>query len=209
MIRFRDKILEEYSIDPETAVITNSKGEIQNTSIHKDGYAYFKSMAIHKIQVHTHYGYKKCLVIHHLDHNKMNNSLSNLLYLTQSGHMKIHNESISPETKKKLSESLKGRTFSEETKKKMSDAKKGEKSAWYGKHHSEEIKEKISNSHKGKHHTEESKRKISESRRGKFGGEKHPMYGKRYKWVNNGFVNKQIPLDDEIPEGFVRGRLKK
>lgn len=35
------------------------------------------------------------------------------------------------------------------------------------------------------------------------------MYGKRYKWVNNGFVNKQIPLDDEILNGFVRGRLKK
>lgn len=33
MIRFRDKIFEEYFIDPETAIITNSKkkGEVQET----------------------------------------------------------------------------------------------------------------------------------------------------------------------------------
>lgn len=30
MIRYRDTILENFFIDPETAVITNSKGEIQN-----------------------------------------------------------------------------------------------------------------------------------------------------------------------------------
>ena len=90
MIKFRDKTLEEYSIDPETAVITNSKGEVQETSIRKDGRTYFKGMRIHVIQVHTHLGYKKGLVIHHLDENKMNNSLSNLVYLTKNEHNMIH-----------------------------------------------------------------------------------------------------------------------
>ena len=58
MIHYRDTILENYFIDPETAIITNSKGEIQKTTINKDGRPYFKCMAIHKIQVHTYIGYK-------------------------------------------------------------------------------------------------------------------------------------------------------
>ena len=60
----------------------------------------------------------------------------------------------------------------------------------------------------GKHHSEETKQKMSESQKGKRIGEKHPMYGKKYKWINNGFENRYISLDDDIPEGFVRGRLK-
>lgn len=180
MIKFRNRILENYSIDPVTAVITNDKGEVQKTYI-KDGYAYFKGMAIHKIQAHTHYYYKKWLHIHHSDHNKLNNSLSNLVYLTRSEHRKIHAENMSNEAKKNLSEALKGHKVSEETKQKISEAKKGMKLS------------------------EETKRKMSESRK----GEKNPMYEKKYKWINNGVEEKRIPLDEEIPEGFIRGRLKK
>ncbi|WMU08104.1 putative intron-associated endonuclease 1 [Clostridium phage vB_CtyS-FA67] len=57
---------------------------------------------------------------------------------------------VSDETKKKLSESRKGRQFSEETKKKLSESKKGEKNPNYGKHLSEETKKKISGSKKGR-----------------------------------------------------------
>ena len=46
--------------------------------------------------------------------------------------------------------------LSEETKKKMSESQKG-------KHHSEEARKKMSESHKGKHITEEHKRKLLES----------------------------------------------
>ena len=162
MIRFRNRTLEEFSIDPVTAIITNSKGEIQKTKI-IDGRPYFKSMAIHVIQAHTHYGYKKGLVIHHLDKNKMNNSLSNLVYLTKSEHSKLHGNDMSEETKKKLSEShkgkispIKGKHLSEETKHKISEAQKG-------KTLSDETKRKLSEAAKGKHHSEETKRKISES----------------------------------------------
>ena len=109
MIKFRNRILENYSIDPITAVITNSKGEVQETKI-RDGRPYFKSMDIHKIQAHTYYGYKKDYDIHHLDENKMNNSLSNLVYLTKSEHAKIHAKNMSEETKQKLSKSHKGKT---------------------------------------------------------------------------------------------------
>ena len=210
MIKFRNKIFPEYFIDPETAIITNSKGEIQTTKI-RDLRPYFKGMAIHEIQAHTKYGYKKGLVVHHLDHNKINNSLSNLVYITQSEHTSIHNKVMSEATKRKISAANKGENhpmygkhLSEETKQKQSDSLKGHKV-------SEETKKKIGDAKKGntymlgKKLTEDAKRKISESHI----GEKNPMYGKKYKWINNGVEEKFIQLDEDIPSGFHRGRLKK
>ena len=182
MIRYKDTILENYSIDPVTAIITNDKGEVQKIKINKDGRPYFKGMFIHKIRAHTHYGWKQGLDIHHLDHNKMNNALSNLVYLTKSEHAKIHGKKSawcgkhhSEETKQKMSETRKWRTLSEEWKRKLSEAQKG-------KHHSQEIKRKMSEAAKGRN--------------------------KDTIWINNGIVNKRIQLDESIPEGFVRGRLK-
>ena len=134
MIRYKDIILEDYFIDPVTADITNSKGEIQKIKI-KDGRPIFKKHWIHQWQVHTNLGYKKDYDIHHLDENKMNNSLSNLVYLTHSEHMKIHNKgkTLSEEIKRKISEAKKN--MSEETKRKMSEAKKGKTSPNKGKHY--------------------------------------------------------------------------
>lgn len=139
MIKFRNKIFPEYFIDPVTAVITNSKGEVQETKI-IDGRPYFKSMAIHTIQVHTHLGYKKDYDIHHIDENKINNSLSNLVYLTKSEHAKIHGEKSvwrgkhhTEESKQKMSEAMKGKTFSEDHKRKLSKSHKGKTSSNKGK----------------------------------------------------------------------------
>lgn len=75
--------------------------------------------------------------------------------------------SHSEETRKKLSESHKGKNLSEETKRKLSESHKG-KSTWNkGKHFSEETRKKISGSLKGKHLSEETKQKLSEARKGK------------------------------------------
>ena len=80
---------------------------------------------------------------------------------------------LSEETKKKMSEAKKGKTFSKEHKKKMSEAHKG---LLKGKHWklSDETKRKISEARKGrsswikgKHHSEEVKRKMSEVHKGK------------------------------------------
>ena len=60
----------------------------------------------------------------------------------------------------------------EATRRKMSDSQKG-------KHRSEETKRKISETSKGKQLSEEHKRKLSESLKGKYCGEKSPMYGKQ------------------------------
>lgn len=72
----------------------------------------------------------------------------------------------SEETKRKLSESHKGKHLSEETRRKMSEARKGNKNM-LGKHYSEETKRKMSEANKGKHPSEETKRKISEALKGK------------------------------------------
>ena len=189
MIKYKDTIFPDFFIDPVTAIITNSKGEIQETCIHKDGRAYFKGHAVHQWQVHTNLGYKKDYDIHHIDENKMNNSLSNLVYLTHSEHSKIHNKigkKLSDETKQKLSEAKKN--MSEETKRKMSEASKGRR-------HSEETKRKISESLYGKHHSLETKKKLSES-----------LKGKHYKWITNGIESRHIAENIPIPDGFRKGR---
>lgn len=71
------------------------------------------------------------------------------------------------ETRKKMSISRRKRTLTKETRKKLSEALKGKKNGFYGKHHTKEAKEKIALGNRGKVGyysgktlTEEHKRKI-------------------------------------------------
>ena len=84
---------------------------------------------------------------------------------------------LSEESKKKISESLKGhpgymkgKKHKEESKKKISESHKGENNHMYGKKQSEEHKKKRSKSMKGKKHTEETKKKMSEANKGENNG---------------------------------------
>ena len=80
----------------------------------------------------------------------------------------------SSETRKKMSESRKGKHPSAETRLKLSKANKGTNNPQYGKHPSAETRRKISeatkgsnNPHYGKHHSLEARKKMSEARKGK------------------------------------------
>ena len=138
MIRYKDKTFEQYSICPATGDIFDAKtGVVQETYLHL-GRPEFKRMFVHCIIAHTFYGYKPGYDIHHLDENKFNNSLSNLVYLTSEEHRRLHKKGKpkSDETRAKLSASLKGKPAwnkgkprSEETRAKISASMKG-KPAW-------------------------------------------------------------------------------
>jgi len=84
----------------------------------------------------------------------------------------------SEESKKKISESNKGKTHSEETKKKMSESRKGEKNGFQGKKHSIETRQKISESGKDrivKPISDETRAKLSAAHSGKILSEQHKI----------------------------------
>lgn len=89
--------------------------------------------------------------------------------------------------KKKLSESLKGRRLTEDHKKNLSKAHSGKNNSFFGKYHTKESRRKMSLSHKGqssgmkdKHHTEDTKQRISLVKKGQLLGEKNSFYGKHH-----------------------------
>lgn len=90
---------------------------------------------------------------------------------------------ITPEQRLKISNTLKGQKLSLETRKKISASLKGEKCYWFGKTSPTKGRiappdelERRSAAHKGKHPSEETKKKISEALK----GEKSAWYGKKH-----------------------------
>ena len=101
-----------------------------------------------------------------------------LIFLTKAEHVKLHNKArtFSDETRRKISESMKGHTVTDETRRKMSEARKGENNPNFGKHRSEETRRKMTESLKGRTFTEEWRIKISEANKGRtstFKGRTH------------------------------------
>ena len=76
----------------DDGTIFDSKFKILKTWINKNGYEMFGSCPVHKIVKYTIDGYRdgKIWHIHHLDGNKLNNHISNLVYIHWSDHSKIH-----------------------------------------------------------------------------------------------------------------------
>lgn len=100
-----------------------------------------------------------------------NRPASELIFLTRSEHNKIHklNSHLAEETKKKISESHKGKIASNETRNKMSESHKGKKPA-LGHKCSDETKKILSEKSKGENN-------------GMY-GKTSPLKGKRWKLVN-------------------------
>ena len=98
--------------------------------------------------------------VHHIDGNRRNNVVSNLVVLTPSEHQKLHNL-FYPKTiaaRKVIADShrgkpspMKGRKLSEESKKKLSIAHKGKPSPRKGSTHKQESIDKMSKAFKNKH----------------------------------------------------------
>lgn len=80
------------------------------------------------------------------------------------------NKGLTKETDKRVAKYSK--PHSNETKKKISNSLRGKNHPLYGKHHSKNHKQKISNSLKGKHHSEKTKEKLSIMNKGKRLSEK-------------------------------------
>ena len=196
MIRIRNEVFNDYFIDPETAIITDKNGIVQETTI-KDGRRYWKGAPVYKIQMHTHKGYVPKMAIHHLDKNKLNDALSNLMYVSNKEHADFHSEELSQgyertdEIKQKISASVK-KIMTPEYRKEISEKTKAAMT--------EEVREKLrklrlgkSPWNKGKKHTEETREKIRKSCCGFF-------------WWTNGETN---VYSRECPDGFYRGRTIK
>lgn len=102
-------------------------------------------------------------VIHHIDGNKLNNSIDNLTLMSASEHNSQHQKGnnnsmygrkgklspnyqreFSKEHRKNISISHTGKKLSESHKKKISSRTRGKKNPMYGKTHTEEARKKIS-----------------------------------------------------------------
>ena len=72
---------------------------------------------------------------------------------------------------------------------------------------SDSAKKLISDANSGRILSIETRIKISKNH-ADFTGSKHPLYGVRYDWINNGVVNKRLNKGETLPAGFNYGRTK-
>lgn len=132
---------------------------IENTNLaYCDGYkfrkdkksGYWLCSTLHK-RLHV-YVYEKCngeipkgYQIHHIDHNKDNNDISNLMLLTRKEHNKIHYEEMTKEEKERRRKNLELNARP----KAVEWHKSKEGREWHLKHY-EQVKEKLYKKHKFK-----------------------------------------------------------
>lgn len=124
-----------------------------------------------------------------------------------SNFMKENNPMYNEEIRSKLSKSREGMKFSAKHRENLSKSHIGISNNWEGRRHTKESKMKQSESHRNVRHTEETKRKISEHSPDRK-GVNNPMYGFKACWINDGLVNKRIPVEDlnKYPSWY-KGRL--
>lgn len=106
------------------------------------------------------------------------------------------------ETKTKIRNSHIGLKHSEEARKKMSQ---NSAKYWLNKKMPEEARKKMSLAKKGKYLGSNNPNFGNK----KLSGKNNPMYGTRFKWINNGKNNKRLSLNSEIPIGWNDGYIQK
>lgn len=131
---------------------------------------------------------------------------SELIFLTNNDHMKLHQKNRTTETNKKIVETKRLNGPSEAQREHAIELGR----SWRGKKRSEKFRLLISIANKGKTLSDETKRLVS-LHHADVSGANNPMFGKKgaafgKHWFNNG--EKEL-YAFECPEGFVPGRMKK
>lgn len=117
-LQYKNTIIPGYFID-ENGKIYNSAGQEQILKLYPGNLYYrFKSHKVHIMMCHSFFGYKPGFDVHHINGNKTDNRLDNLMYLTRADHLSLH---------KTGNKNLLGFKHSAESKQKISDANKGKK----------------------------------------------------------------------------------
>jgi hypothetical protein len=138
----------------------NRKANTPRVSLH--GYLFLGAKAVHRMTWEQANGpIPKGYVVHHKDHNKLNNSIDNLECIPRGSHQTLHNTGrvFTEERKANISAATMGRPCSEA-------AKEATRKLHKGKPLSEETRKKISISHTGVPHSEERKAAISAAKKG-------------------------------------------
>lgn len=102
------------------------------------------------------------------------------------------------ETKRKLSEKMKGNKISDEGRKRISESSKNRK-------FTEVARKKMSEKAKGRRLSVDHKNAISKTLIGKLKGTNNPQFGTM--WITNGTENKKIKKEEQIPAGWKVGRV--
>ena len=118
-------------------------------------------------------------------------------YLNKNnGNRKLINNGVAPMLSKK---------HSADAKHQMSINSSGAKNPMFGVKRSAESRAKMSESSTGKKHTVESRAKMSKAQSGK----NNANYGKKLHWYNNGTNAIRVVIGNDVPDGYVRGRIWK
>lgn len=97
IVVYKNEVFKDYFIDTETGRITDKEGNVEPFGFAKT-YLNWRKMPVHCIQAHSMYGYIKGYDTHHVNENKLDNSLSNLEYIPHGEHTRKtnHHRGVNP-----------------------------------------------------------------------------------------------------------------
>ena len=218
-----------YIVLRDGTIMNKKTGKVMKSSPDKEGYERVSlrkdkkahRKGVHRLILQTYNPIENDHLYHahHIDGVRHHNHIGNLRWELPGEHLREHKSFISDETRKRMSESQKGRVVSEESRRKIGEAHKGKvvseetrrklSESLKGIKRSEEHRRKIGEAQKGRVFSDETKKKISESKMGKvITEETRRKISDHYRGMlywNNGVKN--IRSKTHPGNGWVRGRM--